>query len=173
MRENAIILYSKLLIYRVKLCINEKLLLMQTSLKVKFLSYGKRTSKYSIFLRRTGFNLSCWNSNYLSVCEIFTIEIFLPTLFTPIPSQYLLSLGRPSFISFLLYYRWDRTFRSFDYIEKQWTTSTTNWITQTSWHRVFQSMGQLWITLPICGAKLITNTPLQQFTFFMTTVSFP
>ena len=153
--------------------INRNSVLTIITLLVKELSNVKRTTKYSFFLRRTGFDLPCRNSNNSSICKISSVKEIFSKNYSFISSQHKLSLGRPSFISFLLYNCWHRTSGSFDYIKEQWTTSTSNWITQTSWHRVFQSMGQLWITLPICGAKLITNTPLQQFTFFMTTVSFP
>lgn len=110
----------------------EKLLLIQTSLIVKLLSYGKRNTKNQIYLRRKRTDISCRLPNNLSVCKIPPTEIFFSTLSQSFPSQYLLPLVRPSFISFLLYHCRNRTSESSDFHKVQWTAPAINWFTQTS-----------------------------------------
>ena len=56
--------------------INRNSVLTIITLLVKELSNVKRTTKYSFFLRRTGFDLPCRNSNNSSICKRFQKAVF-------------------------------------------------------------------------------------------------
>ena len=97
----------------------------QTSLIVKIPLYGKRHTKNSFYLHRRGLNFTWWIPNNLSVFKSTTTEMVFPTVFKPIPPQYILSLVRPSFMPFLFHHSRNRTTGSSDFLKKQWLNSAT------------------------------------------------
>ena len=98
----------------------------QTSLIVKLLQYGKRYTKNSFYLRRRRINFTWWIPNNLSIFKSNKLKTILSDLLKPIPPQYILSLGRPSFMPFLFHNCRNRTSVSSDFTEKQRLNSSTN-----------------------------------------------
>ena len=112
-----------------------KLFSANVSLLVKDQPDAKRTSKYSFYLRRRRFNLSCRIPNNLSICKITSIKKIFPEVSSPFASQYIFSLGGSSLVSFLLYYCGHRAIGSYNFPEKQWFNSSINRVTQTSFNQ--------------------------------------
>jgi len=102
------------------------LLSANVTLTVKDLQNGERVTKHTVCRRRKGINISGRFPNNFSICKITTIKEIFSKLHSIKPSQYILSLGRPTYIAFLLHDCGHRTTQSSDINEVQRTNTGVN-----------------------------------------------